>query len=39
MLEPRPAGGPVDANTNGSVEVDGVEFTDWKRKMTLREVM
>jgi len=38
VLEPRQAGGPVNANAKGYVEVDGVEFTGWERKMTFREV-
>lgn len=37
-LEPRQAGGPVNANAKGYVEVDGKEFTGWERKMTFREV-
>lgn len=38
VLEPRQAGGPVNANAKGYVEVDGAEFTGWERKMTFREV-
>ncbi|MBK8101694.1 MAG: transglutaminase domain-containing protein [Planctomycetes bacterium] len=37
-LEPRQAGGPVNANAKGYVEIDGVEFGKFERKMTFREV-
>ncbi|HEX5054037.1 MAG TPA: transglutaminase domain-containing protein [Planctomycetota bacterium] len=37
-FEPRQAGGPVNANPKGYVEIDGAEFPKFERKMTYHEV-
>ncbi|HEX6813054.1 MAG TPA: transglutaminase domain-containing protein [Planctomycetota bacterium] len=38
VFAPRQAGGPVNANAKGYVEIDGTEFAKFDRKMTYREV-
>ncbi|MBL8756355.1 MAG: transglutaminase domain-containing protein [Planctomycetes bacterium] len=38
VFSPRQAGGPVNMNPKGYVEIDGAEFTKFERKMTFREV-
>ena len=37
-MEPKQAGGPVNMNAKGYVEVDGVELAKFDRRMTYREV-
>jgi hypothetical protein len=38
VFEPKQAGGPVNMNAKGYVEIDGVEAPKFDRKMTFKEV-